>query len=148
MLFLPQRPYMLLGTLREQLIYPYNIDRPDETLAHALEQVNLSELPERFGGFDTIHDWLSVLSLGQQQRLAFARVMLSQPSYAMMDEATSALDIDNERDLYTMLADMKAVYVSVGHRPSLLEYHHKVLELHPNSTWNIYSTEDYRQKIA
>lgn len=148
MLFLPQRPYMLLGTLREQLIYPYNIDRPDETLAHALKQVNLSELPERFGGFDTIHDWLSVLSLGQQQRLAFARVMLSQPAYAMMDEATSALDIDNERDLYTMLAEMKAVYVSVGHRPSLLEYHHKVLELHPNSTWNVYSTESYRQKIA
>ena len=74
--------------------------------------------------------------------------MLSQPAYAMMDEATSALDIDNERDLYTMLAEMKAVYVSVGHRPSLLEYHHKVLELHPNSTWNVYSTESYRQKIA
>ena len=148
MLFLPQRPYMLLGTLREQLIYPYNLDRPDETLAQALKQVNLSELPERFGGFNTIHDWLSVLSLGQQQRLAFARVMLSQPAYAMMDEATSALDIDNERALYSMLADMKAVYVSVGHRPSLLEYHQKVLELHPNSTWNVYSTENYRQKIA
>ena len=148
MLFLPQRPYMLLGTLREQLIYPYNLDRPDETLAQALKQVNLSELPERFGGFDTIHDWLSVLSLGQQQRLAFARVMLSQPAYAMMDEATSALDIDNERALYSVLADMKAVYVSVGHRPSLLEYHQKVLELHPNSTWNVYSTENYRQKIA
>ena len=146
--FLPQRPYMLLGTLREQLIYPYNLDRPDETLAQALKQVNLSELPERFGGFNTIHDWLSVLSLGQQQRLAFARVMLSQPAYAMMDEATSALDIDNERALYSMLADMKAVYVSVGHRPSLLEYHQKVLELHPNSTWNVYSTENYRQKIA
>ena len=148
MLFLPQRPYMLLGTLREQLIYPYNLDRPDETLAQALKQVNLSELPERFGGFNTIHDWLSVLSLGQQQRLAFARVMLSQPAYAMMDEATSALDIDNERALYSVLADMKAVYVSVGHRPSLLEYHQKVLELHPNSTWNVYSTENYRQKIA
>jgi putative ATP-binding cassette transporter len=148
MLFLPQQPYMMLGTLREQLIYPYNHDCADTALAKILTQVNLGDLPGRFGGFDTIHDWPSVLSLGQQQRLAFARILLSQPAYAMMDEATSALDIDNERDLYSLLADMQSVYVSVGHRPSLLEYHHKVLELHPDSTWQVYSAADYRQKAA
>ncbi|MEM9136353.1 MAG: ABC transporter ATP-binding protein/permease [Cyanobacteria bacterium P01_F01_bin.42] len=148
MLFLPQKPYMLLGTLREQLIYPYNIDRPDETLSDILAQVNLDGLPERFSGFDTIHDWSSVLSLGQQQRLAFARILLSQPGYVMMDEATSALDVDNERHLYGLLADMQSVYVSVGHRPSLFDYHQKVLELHSNSTWNVYSADGYRQKAA
>ncbi|MFK8183348.1 MAG: ABC transporter ATP-binding protein/permease [Phormidesmis sp.] len=146
MLFLPQRPYMLLGTLREQLIYPYNYDHADETLAHVLKQVNLSGLPKRFGGWDTIYDWSSVLSLGQQQRLAFARILLSQPAYAIMDEATSALDIDNERYLYNLLAEMQSVYVSVGHRPSLLDYHHKVLELNSDSTWKVYSAASYRQK--
>ncbi|MEM8502752.1 MAG: ABC transporter ATP-binding protein/permease [Cyanobacteria bacterium P01_D01_bin.1] len=145
-LFLPQQPYMLLGTLREQLIYPYSYDHADETLTHALSQVNLSGLPKRFGGLDTIHDWASVLSLGQQQRLAFARILLSQPAYAMMDEATSALDIDNERELFNLLAEMQSVYVSVGHRPSLLDYHHKVLELNSDSTWQVYSAASYRQK--
>ncbi|MEL6438989.1 MAG: ABC transporter ATP-binding protein/permease [Cyanobacteria bacterium J06621_8] len=148
MLFLPQQPYMLLGTLREQLIYPYNQNFSDKSLTNTLNQVNLGDLPKRFGGFDTIHDWSSVLSLGQQQRIAFARILLSQPAYAMMDEATSALDIDNERYLYSLLAKMQSVYLSVGHRPSLLDYHHKVLELHPNSTWNVYSTANYRKKIT
>ncbi|MEM1367179.1 MAG: ABC transporter ATP-binding protein/permease [Cyanobacteria bacterium P01_H01_bin.15] len=148
MLFLPQRPYMLLGTLREQLIYPYNHDRPDETLLDTLAKVNLGELPERFGGFDTIHDWPSVLSLGQQQRLAFARILLSQPTYAIMDEATSALDVENERHLFELLAEMPLVYVSVGHRLSLLDYHHKVLELSPDSTWQVYSAESYAQKVS
>ena len=148
MLFLPQRPYMLLGTLREQLVYPYNYDRADETLADVLKQVNLGELPNRFGGWDTIHDWPSVLSLGQQQRLAFARILLSQPAYVMMDEATSALDIDNERYLYNLLAEMQSVYVSVGHRQTLFDYHHKVLELTSDSAWNVYSVDNYRQKIA
>ncbi|MEO0458222.1 MAG: ATP-binding cassette domain-containing protein, partial [Cyanobacteria bacterium P01_A01_bin.114] len=144
MLFLPQRPYMLLGTLREQLTYPYRYEHSDETLIDILEQVNLGDLPERFSGLDTIHDWPSVLSLGQQQRLAFARVLLSQPRYVMLDEATSALDINNERHLYELLANMQVVYVSVGHRPSLLEYHQNVLELNSDSTWQVYSASTYR----
>ena len=148
MLFLPQRPYMLLGTLREQLIYPQNHNHPDATLIDVLQQVNLEELPERFGGMDTIHDWPSVLSLGQQQRLAFARVLLSQPAYAMLDEATSALDIQNERYLYSLLAEMQVVYVSVGHRPTLLDYHDKVLEINTNSTWEVHSATSYREKSA
>ncbi|MEM9903965.1 MAG: ABC transporter ATP-binding protein/permease [Cyanobacteria bacterium P01_D01_bin.44] len=146
MLFLPQRPYMLLGTLREQLTYPHNYDHPNETLIDILEQVNLGGLSERFSGLDTIHDWPSVLSLGQQQRLAFARVLLSQPRYVMLDEATSALDIENEHHLYRLLANMQAVYVSVGHRPSLLDYHQKVLELNGDSAWQVHSAADYREK--
>ncbi|NEQ51443.1 MAG: ABC transporter ATP-binding protein/permease [Leptolyngbya sp. SIO3F4] len=147
MLFLPQRPYMLLGTLREQLIYPYNYDHPDETLTKILEQVNLAGLPERFGGLDMIHDWPSVLSLGQQQRLAFARVLLSQPKYVMLDEATSALDVENERHLYYLLSEMNVVYVSVGHRLSLLDYHQRVLELSADDPWKLYSVRDYRKAV-
>jgi len=148
MLFLPQRPYMLLGTLREQLIYPHNYDIPDETLISILDKVNLSELPVRFSGLDTIHDWPSVLSLGQQQRLAFARILVSQPRYAMLDEATSALDMDNEQYLYTLLGDMQIVYVSVGHRPTLVDYHDKVLQLNSDATWDAYSAKEYRETAS
>ncbi|MDV3349584.1 ABC transporter ATP-binding protein/permease [Leptothoe sp. LEGE 181152] len=148
MLFLPQRPYMLLGTLREQLTYPHNYQHPEVTLLNVLEQVNLGGLPERFGGLDTIHDWLSVLSLGQQQRLAFARVLLSQPRYVMLDEATSALDIENERHLYQLLAETETAYVSVGHRPSLLEYHHRVLELRGDQPWQVASSAAYGRKSS
>lgn len=144
MLFLPQKPYMLLGSLREQLLYPYHDNRPDETLIDILEQVHLGDLPTRFGGLDTIHDWPSVLSLGQQQRLAFARILLSQPRYVMLDEATSALDVENERHLYHLLAEMEIVYVSIGHRPTLLDYHKTVLELNTDTPWQVYSTADYR----
>ncbi|MEM0978699.1 MAG: ABC transporter ATP-binding protein/permease [Cyanobacteria bacterium P01_H01_bin.58] len=145
MLFLPQKPYMLLGTLREQLAYPKNYNCPDETLSDILTKVNLGDLPERFDGFDTIHDWPSLLSLGQQQRLAFARILLTQPRYVMLDEATSALDIPNERHLYGLLDQMEAVYVSVGHRPTLLNYHQKVLELSTDSTWKVRNTVEYQK---
>ena len=145
MLFLPQKPYMLLGTLREQLIYPKNYDCPDAMLHDILNKVNLEELPERFGGFDTIHDFPCLLSIVLQQRLAFARVSLAQPSYVMLDEATSALDIANERHLYGLLNQMDAVYVSVGHRPTLLAYHQKVLELNTDSTWKVYGTAEFQE---
>ncbi len=148
MLFLPQRPYMLLGTLREQLTYPDNYDHADVTLMESLEKVNLGSLAERFGGLDTIHDWPSVLSLGQQQRLAFARVLLSQPKYVMLDEASSALDVDNERHLYQLLAEMQAVYVSVGHRPTLLDYHQRVLELSADQSWQLFSAGEYRDQVG
>ena len=147
MLFLPQRPYMLLGSLREQLTYPYNYPHTDETLMEILDRVNLGGLPDRFGGLDTIHDWLSVLSLGQQQRLAFARVLLSQPRYVMLDEATSALDIENEHHLYDLLADMHIAYISVGHRPSLLAYHDRVLELSTDQPWRLGSSADYGSHV-
>src|SRR5207247_1113148 len=88
MLFLPQRPYMILGSLRAQLLYPAIHHAISEaSLRHVLEQVRLAELPERVGGWDVELDWADVLSLGEQQRLAFARLLLSQPQYAMLDEA-------------------------------------------------------------
>ncbi|MGL6339670.1 MAG: ABC transporter ATP-binding protein/permease, partial [Waterburya sp.] len=93
MLFLPQKPYMILGTLRSQLTYPNNdLQISDLDLYYALDVVNLPDLAERFGGFDIEKDWEEVLSLGEQQRLAFARIIISKPRYVMLDEATSALD--------------------------------------------------------
>jgi vitamin B12/bleomycin/antimicrobial peptide transport system ATP-binding/permease protein len=145
MLFLPQRPYMLLGSLRSQLLYPKQ-DRviADQELLRLLECVNLPDIAARFGGLDAELDWAKVLSVGEQQRIAFARVLLAAPSYAMLDEATSALDIANEDSLYRQLAGSNTTLISVGHRASILKYHPQVLELDGNGGWQLYAADDYR----
>ncbi|MEB3358828.1 MAG: ABC transporter ATP-binding protein/permease [Synechococcales bacterium] len=144
-LFLPQRPYMLLGTLRDQIVYPNShATVSDEELEQVLQKVNLAGLAERVGGLHVERDWPTVLSLGEQQRLAFARILLTQPRYAILDEATSALDGPNERSLYDLLKELDIVYVSVGHRASLIEYHDKVLELGAQgSGWRVADTREY-----
>jgi putative ATP-binding cassette transporter len=129
-LFLPQRPYMVLGTLRDQLLYPNtHLEVDDQHLKQVLEQVNLADLDERFGGFDAQQDWADVLSLGEQQRLTFARLLLNKPKYAILDEATSALDLGNEERLYQHLQAIGTTFLSVGHRATLANYHQSLLEL-------------------
>jgi ABC-type uncharacterized transport system fused permease/ATPase subunit len=129
MLFLPQRPYLILGSLRQQLLYPRLANIPDQQLLQALEQVNLPDLAARFGGLDATADWDKLLSVGEQQRLAFARLLLTQPRYAILDEATSGLDIENEAMLYQQLQASSIAYLSVGHRETLMAYHQVVLRL-------------------
>jgi vitamin B12/bleomycin/antimicrobial peptide transport system ATP-binding/permease protein len=137
-LFLPQRPYMVLGTLRDQLLYPNtHLEVEDEHLKQVLEQVNLAGLDERFGGFDAEHDWADVLSLGEQQRVTFARLLLNKPKYAILDEATSALDLGNEERLYQHLQAKGTTFLSVGHRSTLANYHQSLLELSQDKTWQI-----------
>ncbi|MCZ2203131.1 ABC transporter ATP-binding protein/permease [Cylindrospermopsis raciborskii] len=129
-LFLPQRPYMILGTLTEQLIYPYNYtDIKEERLYEVIEKVGLSYLTERFGGLNTQQEWSEILSLGEQQRLAFGRFLVAKPKYVILDEATSALDINNEEKLYNFLREMSTTFVSVGHRPTLRKFHQVVINL-------------------
>ncbi|MBD2001833.1 MULTISPECIES: ABC transporter ATP-binding protein/permease [Cyanophyceae] len=136
-LFLPQRPYMVLGTLRDQLLYPNtHLEVDDEHLKQVLEQVNLAGLEERFGGFDAQEDWADVLSLGEQQRLTFARLLLNKPKYAILDEATSALDLDNEERLYKHLQAKGTTFLSVGHRATLANYHQSLLESQ-DRTWQL-----------
>lgn len=147
MLFLPQRPYMVLGCLRDQLLYPKHredLSVSEEDLRQVLKQVNLEDLPERVDGFDSELDWADVLSLGEQQRLAFARLLLTKPRYAILDEATSALDLENEQRLYDLLKHRDTTFVSVGHRPSLLHYHTYVLELHTDKSWKLNTLEEYQ----
>ena len=143
-LFLPQRPYMILGSLRDQLLYPRtDLNISEQKIYQVLEQVNLSDLAERFGGLDAIEDWDHVLSIGEQQRVAFARLLLTQPRYAILDEATNALDVNNEQSFYQHLQNLSTTYISVGHRPTLLPYHHQVLEAIGDETWRVSSAEDY-----
>lgn len=149
MLFLPQKPYMLLGSLRDQLLYPMRRkDVTDDDLIRVLNQVNLGGLPERLDGFDAEKDWANTLSLGEQQRLAFARILITQPRYAILDEATSALDVANEKLLYLQLQHLNTTYISVGHRPSLLAYHDMVLELQGGAAWQLWSAEEYSAHLA
>jgi len=145
MMFLPQQPYMTAGTLRSQILYP-RIDGgiADATLRELLDQVNLSRLEAHFGGFDEEHDWAKVLSLGEQQRLAMARVLLARPRYVMLDEATSALDATNEEALYQRLQVAGITPVSVSHRSALLPFHAQVLELAGDGTWRLVEAQGYR----
>ncbi len=144
-LFLPQRPYIILVTLREQLLYP-DTERKmsDRELEHILQQVNLQHLLSRVDGFDTEVPWENILSLGEQQRLAFARLLITHPSFTILDEATSALDLNNEGNLYQQLQSTKTTFISVGHRESLFNYHQWVLELSQGSNWQLVSMPDYQ----
>lgn len=148
LLFLPQRPYMLLGSLREQILYPI-IDRtlPDAKLQALLEQVNLGDLAIRHGGFDTVIDWSRVLSLGEQQRIGFARALAARARYVCLDEATSAVDVETEGRLYRALSASGATCVSVGHRPSLLAWHSRVLELRADASTRLLTADEAREEV-
>jgi putative ATP-binding cassette transporter len=142
--FLPQRPYMVLGSLRDQLLYPA-ADRYyfDEELLHILDTVNLPRLADQFGGLDAEADWANVLSIGEQQRLAFARVLIAKPRYAILDEATSALDVKNEDRLYRLLSTTATTVVSVSHHDSIRDYHQNVLELLGDGKWQWQAVRQY-----
>ncbi len=140
MLFLPQRPYMILGSLRQQLAYPRAAnDIAADELRRVLELVNLPELIERCGGLDVELDFGKLLSVGEQQRLAIARALISKPRYVVLDEATSALDATNEQALYELLSTTDATLISVAHRPELVRYHARVLEIGADGTWHLRS---------
>jgi vitamin B12/bleomycin/antimicrobial peptide transport system ATP-binding/permease protein len=128
-LFLPQRPYLPLGTLRGALAYPQDASAySDPDLAAALEQVGLARLVPLL---DTGGNWARQLSLGEQQRLGFARILLSRPATIFLDESTSALDEKSEAELYRVIrgAAWHPTIVSVGHRSSLQPLHDRTVDL-------------------
>jgi vitamin B12/bleomycin/antimicrobial peptide transport system ATP-binding/permease protein len=129
-LFLPQAPYMVLGSLRSQLLYPATEQIiSDAELEGILARVRLPGLSQRYGGLGAERDWARLLSLGEQQRIAFARILTTQPRYVFLDEATSAVDFDTEARLYELLVESGATVISVAHRTSLLPYHDAVLDV-------------------
>src|SRR6266436_3241614 len=129
-LLLPQRPYLPLGTLSCALLYPQNYEHrfPMARLTAVLEKVGLGTLAPHL---DTVENWSQRLSLGEQQRLAFARIFLAEPTVVFLDEATSALDELSEAQLYGMLraAPWKPAVVSVGHRRTLHSLHDHILDI-------------------
>ena len=144
LLFIPQKPYMALGSLREQLCYPLDQARfSDEQLRSVLDQVMLGKLMQRYPDLDIKQDWPRLLSLGEQQRLAFARLLLNSPKVVVLDEATSALDVETESRLYSLLRDREVAFISVGHRPTLKEFHDTVLELSGDRDWRLIPATSY-----
>ena len=144
LLFIPQKPYMILGSLREQLCYPADEQRfSDDQLRHVLDEVNLGTLSSRYPDLDIKQDWPRILSLGEQQRLAFGRLLLNAPRFVVLDEATSALDVDTEDHLYSLLRQRDLAVISVGHRPTLKSYHDTVLELSGNGEWRLIPAASY-----
>jgi len=130
-LFLPQRPYLPLGTLADALDYPGRDAPPGrEKMAAALYAVGLSHLVDQL---DIDGNWAQRLSGGEQQRLGFARVLLTRPDIVFLDEATSALDEPSESELYRLLreAEWHPTIVSVGHHRSLKRFHEAVVDLSP-----------------
>ena len=130
-MFLPQRPYMVPGTLRDQFLYPAaSGNEKDEDLEEVVERVRLGDVLERVdGNLDAAVDWANVLSLGEQQRVSFARLFLHKPLIAFLDEATSALDEANEKHLYAELKRSGISFISVGHRSTLKKFHRWLLQL-------------------
>jgi putative ATP-binding cassette transporter len=146
-MFLPQKPYMSLGTLRSQLLYPrVDAQHSDEQLLEVLNMVNLGDLPAKVGGFDAELDWSEFLSVGEQQRLAFARILVHKPRYAILDEATSGLDVKNEERLYAALQATGTNFISVGHRTTLAKHHQNVLEIKEGGGWNTLPAKEYAEK--
>ncbi len=139
MMFLPQKPYLIQASLRANMLYPQRDgDVPNETLEKAFREVNLESLTERVSAdFQTTLDWSNILSLGEQQRLSFARVLLYKPDLVFLDEASSALDEANEKSLYELLRSLKCSYVSIGHRSTLRDYHDLLLLVKGDGDWEL-----------
>ncbi|XP_056260753.1 ATP-binding cassette sub-family D member 4 isoform X2 [Seriola aureovittata] len=144
-LFLPQKPYLTDGTLREQVIYPLKDIYPvsgsvdDDRIIQFLELAGVSSLLKRTGGLDENVDWnwYDVLSPGEMQRLCFARLFYLQPKYAVLDEATSALTEEAEAQLYRTCKQLGMTLISLGHRSSLEKYHDVQLKLCGGGRWEL-----------
>ncbi len=136
--FLPQRPYMILGSFRSQLLYGLpNQGVSNAALVEVVQRVGLSETLKRIGGFNAIIDWPNFLSTGEQQRLAFARLLLAKPEFIFLDESTTALDVKSEERMYQELGRLTKTYVSVGYHMTLAKYHTHILELKGDGTWSL-----------
>jgi len=106
--------------------------------------VHLPRLAERVGGLDAVQDWEKLLSVGEQQRLAFARVLVHAPGIVILDEATSALDSANEASLYACLRESGTTLISIAHRPAVLRHHTHVLRLLGEGAWELHEASSYQ----
>ncbi|MFZ6779707.1 ABC transporter ATP-binding protein/permease [Undibacterium sp. Ji83W] len=147
--FLPQQPYLQTGSLRSQLIYPSaESELSDEQLLEILDQVYLPQLAERVGGLSAVQDWEKLLSVGEQQRMAFARILVHTPEIVILDEATSALDSANESALYARLRESGVTLISIAHRPAVLKHHTHVLHLLGDGAWKLHAASTYQFDAA
>jgi len=144
---LPQRSYMCQGSLRQQVLYPETeVFDPecDAEISRLLIDLGLETTLTEFG-LDGVTVWEDTLSLGEQQRIGFARLLYTKPKFTIMDEATSALDLKLEAYCMQRVADAKIARLTVAHRPSLIRYHHQMIEIKADGS---ISTTDLEYPLA
>jgi putative ATP-binding cassette transporter len=136
--FVPPRPYTVPGTLRDQLTYACpKSGLTDERLWAVLDRIKFTSVAIRVGGLDAERDWPNTLSAGEQQMLAFARLLLARPKFVILEGATGALDAARERLLYGELVQSGMTFISIGDSPSLRDHHDIRLELLEDGEWRL-----------
>ena len=135
-LFVPQRPYTALGTLRDQFFdADYLGADADERLISVLTQLAFGPIFDRVGGLDVERDWANILTVGEQQLLGIARLLIAQPKFAFLDRATNALSTARARHVYELLSYTSITYISVGDHVGLRDFHDNVMELSDDGKW-------------
>ncbi|GAA5910024.1 uncharacterized protein JCM6883_000526 [Sporobolomyces salmoneus] len=154
-MFLPQRPYLSSGSLRDQIIYPHSYPdyletgKTDADLHKILERAHLGYIPAREGGMDSRKEWKDLLSGGEKQRMGMARLFYHLPKFAVLDECTSAVSTDVEGSMYQHAKDLGITLITISHRPSLFKHHMFLLHLiGSEGKWELEQIGEAEQSVS
>jgi len=146
--YVPQKPYMVPGTLRDQVTYPVRLGaEQDAKLLELMSLVELDYLVKR-EGWESVKDWVDVLSGGEKQRVAMARLFFHRPAFGILDECTSAVSMDAEAKIYETCSKLGITIFTVSHRPQLMHHHDFVLKLDGEGGWDFKKIEKWKNQLV